>query len=52
MAGVPTPRSGVLPVSNDTLLLDTLKVNKQTSVASIIKRYAKEESDQIIPVIC
>ena len=52
MAGVPTPWSDVLTVSNDTLLLDALKVNKRPSVASIIKRYAKDESDQIIPLIC
>ena len=52
MAGVPTPWSDVLPVSNDTLLLDALKVNKRPSVANIIKRYAKDESDQIIPLIC
>ena len=52
MAGVPTTWSDVLPVSNDKLLLDTLKVNKQPSVANIIKRYAKDESDQIIPLIC
>ena len=52
IAGVPTPWSDVLPVSNDTLLLDALKVNKRPSVANIIKTYAKDESDQIIPLIC
>ena len=45
MAGFPTPWSNVLPVSNDTLLPDVLKVNKRPSVANIIKRYAKDESD-------
>ena len=44
--------SDVLPVSNDTLLVDALKVNKRPSVTNIIKRYAKDESDQIIPLIC
>ena len=43
--------SDVLPVSNDTLLVDALKVNKRPSVTNIIKRYAKDESDQIIPLI-
>ena len=52
MADVSTPWSDVLPVSNDILLLDALKVNKQPSVANIIKRYAKDESDRIIPLIC
>ena len=51
-AGVPTPWLDVLPVSNDKLLLDALKVNKRPSVANAIKRYAKDESDQIIPLIC
>ena len=50
--GDPTPWSDVLPVSNDTLLLDALKVNKQLAVANIIKKYAKDEIDQIIPLIC
>ena len=52
MAGVPTPWSDVLPVSNDTLSIDVLKVNKRPSVANIIKRYSKDESDQIIRLIC
>ena len=52
MTGVGTPWSDVLSVSNDTLLLDALKVNKQPSVANIFKRYAKNESDQTIPLIC
>ena len=51
-AGVSTSWSDVLPVSNDTLLLDALKVNKRPALANIIKRYAKDESYQIIPLIC
>ena len=52
MAGVITPWADVLPVINDTLLLDALKVNKRQSVANIIKRYAKDESDQNIQLVC
>ena len=52
MAGVPTPWSDILPVSNDTVLLDALKVNKRLSVGNTIKRYAKDKSDQTIPLIC
>ena len=52
MAGVPTPWSDILPVSNDTVLLNALKVNKRLSVGNTIKRYVKDKSDQTIPLIC
>ena len=52
MAGVPTPWSDIQPVSNDTMLLDALKVNKRLSVGNTINRYAKDKSDQTIPLIC
>ena len=52
MVGFPTLWSDLLPASNSTLLLDALKATKRPSVANIIKRYATDESDQIIPPTC